>query len=54
MTENSLNNDRFPTDLHLLLAVAVCAALSLTLPTDRVQSFAELLGTALAVLLTRR
>jgi uncharacterized membrane protein len=45
MSENCLHNDRFPTDRHtLLLIVAACAALALTVPIDRVQAFAELLG----------
>lgn len=40
MTENSLNNDLFPTDPRTVLFV--CALLSLLLPTDRVQSFTGL------------
>lgn len=48
MTTSAHNNDRFPTDLHLLaLVIAACAALALMLPTAQVQSFTGLLGLAL-------
>ncbi|MCI3279128.1 hypothetical protein [Streptomyces cylindrosporus] len=55
MTENHLHNDRFPTDPRtLMFVITTCAALSLLLPTDRVQSFTGLLGIALALLPGRR
>ncbi|MER6249346.1 hypothetical protein [Streptomyces griseorubiginosus] len=55
MSQTALHNDRFPTDPHTLaLVITACAALSLLLPTDRVQSFTELLGVAIALLQVRR
>ena len=55
MTENSLNNDRFPTDPYLLLLVlTTCASLAMLLPTDRVQSFAGLVALVLPYIPGRR
>lgn len=55
MSENCLHNDRFPIDPHtLMLVITACAALSLLLPTDRVQSFTGLLALVLPYLPGRR
>jgi len=55
MTETALHNDRFPTDPHtVVLILAVCAALALALPADRIQSLTGLLGIALSLLPGRR
>lgn len=55
MTQTPPYNDQFPTDpRHLLIAVAVCTALALTLPTEQVQSFTGLLALVIPLLQGRR
>lgn len=54
MSETTLHNDRFPTDPHTLLLIAVCALIAGLMPSDRTQALAGLLAVTLPLLPTER